>query len=157
VQSDKTMGGPWLKKKVQLHAILSSQKTVTRSNPRGVLLMTFYFLQKFWKVAFGLRTLYDLNNIWWPLWRGMRRTWGCCWGRGARRVTACHSHCLRTGPRPAYLSTCASAPPTPSALPVNHRPSIEIHWMQTHHFPLSIVTLCVSRVSLEIFNISSFF
>lgn len=35
---------------------------------------------------------------------GMPTTRGCCRGRGARRVTACHSQCLRTGPRPAYLS-----------------------------------------------------
>lgn len=35
-----------------------------------------------------------------------------CQGRGARRVTACHSQCLRTGPRPAYLSAHPPSPPT---------------------------------------------
>lgn len=38
-----------------------------------------------------------------------------CQGRGARRVTACHSQCLRTGPRPAYLSVHPHPPPTAAA------------------------------------------
>lgn len=64
----------------------------------------------------------------------MRKTRGCCWGRGARRVTACHSHCLRTGPRPAYLSTCTSAPAT--TLPTRRRTALNA---PTPFCPLSLV------------------
>lgn len=55
--------------------------------------------------------------------RRTRTPGSCSWGRGARRVTACHSYCLRTGPRPAYLSTCTSALPT-----------LQLHWRLTSSF-----------------------
>lgn len=46
---------------------------------------------------------------------GVPTTRSRCQGRGARRVTACHSQCLRTGPRPAYLSVHPHSPPTKAA------------------------------------------
>lgn len=66
----------------------------------------------FWVFAFVPQNCEVFGCSWRPYVEIFSTTRSRCQGRGARRVTACHSQCLRTGPRPAYLSAHPPSPPT---------------------------------------------
>lgn len=150
----KQQGGLYFKRKYSSMPSSSSQWKVTRPGPpvsfiNDVLdLFIFFALLNSWKDAFKLKVWTLSKNRWRT---DMRKTRGCCWGRGARRVTACHSHCLRTGPRPAYLSTCTSAPATMlPAWPACRQPDIELHWMHLPPFVLWVLyIMCLMIYTLK--------